>query len=304
MESGAGKSLNLPYSPNSSIVEGIIKNYFDGYGDRPVLEIMQGEQDGTGYLTIYGKETLGNDLYYITISSNLASIREGIDLSNQFLMLSSLVAVIFGVFIIMFTTQRFTQPILEMNKVTTALANLDFSKKVPVRRQDEIGQLATSINDMSSKLEFFINQLKEDVRQQEKIAEMRQEFISNVSHELKTPISIIMGYAEGLQLNINQEEKAAYCDIIVDEAGKMDRLVKQLLEISQIQSGGLEPAPEDFDLTALTKWILNKNDLRFQEKQIDYHLEADDNLYVDGDPNFIDQVITNYISPTPSIIRR
>ncbi len=74
------------------------------------------------------------------------------------------------------------------------------------------------------------NELQSDIERKTKIDEMRQEFLSNVSHELKTPIALIQGYSEGLQENVNDDEgsRQFYCEVIIDEANKMNRMVKRL----------------------------------------------------------------------------
>ncbi len=297
------RDSRFPFTPSLSLMEGIIKNYFDGYNGRPVIEVKQTHGNTSGFLTMYGKENINGQTLYLIIESPLSAIQESIGLSNQFLLMCSLIAIVLAGFIIFFVVNRFTKPILQINRITNSMSKLDFSQKIDVQTQDELGQLGASINDMSAHLEASINQLKaanaqlqEDIRQKEKIAEIRKEFISNVSHELKTPLALIMGYAEGLQLNINAEDRNAYCEIILDEAGKMDRLVKQLLEISQLESGAIELEKEDFDLAGLTRWILEKNALRLKEKGCELVTNFPEEAYVVADYSRIDQVITNYLT--------
>ena len=131
-----------------------------------------------------------------------------------------------------------------MDDIAKNVANLDFSKKYRISdTEDEINRLGKSINTMSDKLETTINQLRrnnsqleKDIQEKSKIDEMRQQFISDVSHELKTPIALIQGYAEGLKENVNTDEESRqfYVDVILDETNKMDVLVKQLLELMKL----------------------------------------------------------------------
>jgi len=293
----------VPFMPAFPMMEGIIKNYFSGYNGRPVITIKQDPSNNSGFLTIYGKEDFEGQDLYIIIETPLSAIKESIALSNRFLLMTSFVAIILAAFIIFFVANRFTKPILQINKITTAMSGLDFSQKIQIESRDELGQLGESINELSSHLERSINELKaanqqlqEDIRQKEKIAEMRKEFISNVSHELKTPLALIMGYTEGLQLNINNEDKNSYCEIILDEAEKMNHLVKQLLEVSQLESGAAELEIEEFNLAGLLHWILEKNALRIEEKNCTLELDIPEEVYVSADYRRIDQVITNYLS--------
>ncbi len=293
----------VPFMSALPMMEGIIKNYFSAYNGQPVITIKQNPSDNSGNLTIYGKENIQGQELYIIIETPLSAIKESITLSNKFLLMSSFIAIILAAFTIFFVANRFTKPILQINKITTAMSGLDFSQKIRINSADELGQLGESINELSSHLERSINdlkaanqQLQEDIRQKEKIADMRKEFISNVSHELKTPLALIIGYTEGLQLNINSEDKNAYCDIILDEAEKMNHLVKQLLAVSQLESGAAELEIEEFNLAALLSWILEKNTLRIAEKHCTLELDIPDEAFVTADYRRIDQVITNYLT--------
>ena len=130
---------------------------------------------------------------------------------------------------------RITRPLTELTRISQRMANLDFEARYTSGGDDEIGTLGHNFNRMSSTLEETIselktanNELQKDIEKKEQIDEMRKEFLSNVSHELKTPIALIQGYAEGLQENINDdpESRAFYCEVIRDEASKMNQMVK------------------------------------------------------------------------------
>ena len=142
------------------------------------------------------------------------------------------------------------------------MSHLDFDVKVPTGSDDELGRLGASINELSSKLEFTIselktanNELQKDIEQKVQIDEMRKEFLSHVSHELKTPIALIQGYSEGLKDNIldDEESKEFYCDVIADEAKKMNRMVQKLLTLNQIEFGNNQVNMERFDITEMIR---------------------------------------------------
>ena len=140
--------------------------------------------------------------------------------------------------------------------------------QVPTGSDDELGRLGASINELSSKLEFTIselktanNELQKDIEQKVQIDEMRKEFLSHVSHELKTPIALIQGYSEGLKDNIldDEESKEFYCDVIADEAKKMNRMVQKLLTLNQIEFGNNQVNMERFDITERSLWKSKKS---------------------------------------------
>ncbi len=156
---------------------------------------------------------------------------------------------------IFLSARRLSRPISEMSAITRDMAELKFDRKVKITSQDEIGELGNSVNLLSQKLSVTLDDLREkneklrdEIELERQLDSMRRGFVANVSHELKTPISIIQGYAEGLKLNINPEARDSYCDTIIDESERMNRLVLSLLELSRYESGQIPLRPETFDL--------------------------------------------------------
>jgi signal transduction histidine kinase len=181
---------------------------------------------------------------------------------------------------------------------------LDFEAKYRSGGQNEIGVLGANFNLMSEKLEEAVSELKnanyelqKDIEQKEKLENMRTEFIGNVSHELKTPIALIQGYAEGLKEGISDspESREFYCDVIIDEANKMNQLVKNLLTLNQLEAGE-EVVLERFDIVELVRGIIQSNDIRIQQKEADVRFHAKDSLYVWADELKVEQVFLNYFS--------
>ena len=193
------------------------------------------------YMLLTGKLDNG----YITyIRLPLSSIEESVRISNRFLYLIASIVIILGGFAITYISKQFSKPISEISAIAKKMSNLDFSQKYMVTDDDEINELGESINVMSEKLEKTINQLRNtnielerDIEKKSKIDEMRKSFISDVSHELKTPIALIQGYSEGLVENVNSdpESRKFYAEVILDEAGKMDKLVRQLIELTRLK---------------------------------------------------------------------
>jgi signal transduction histidine kinase len=134
-----------------------------------------------------------------------------------------------------------------------------------------------------------------DVEKERKLDKMRKDFVSNVSHELKTPLSLILGYAEGLQENIAHDEdsKNYYCSVIMDEAEKMDILVKSLLDLSQIESGFFQLERTDFNLSLLLHDITQKYLTVLADKKIILETDIDANSFVNGDTLRMEQVLLN-----------
>ena len=141
-------------------------------------------------------------------------------------------------------------------------------------------------------------ELQKDIEKKEKIENMRTEFIGNVSHELKTPIALIQGYAEGLKEGISDDpaSRAFYCEVIMDEANKMNQLVKNLLTLNQLEFGEEEVAFERFDIVELIQGVLQSNEILIGQKQAEVRFKAEQPVYVWADEFKVEQVVRNYLS--------
>ena len=142
------------------------------------------------------------------------------------------------------------------------------------------------------------NELLKDIEKKDKIDEMRKEFLSNVSHELKTPIALIQGYAEGLKEGINSDEESRefYCDVIMDEANKMNIMVKKLLTLNQLEFGNDVVNMERFDIVALIKNYIASSDILLKQKEISVRMEDYESVYAWGDEFKVEEVFMNYFS--------
>ena len=158
--------------------------------------------------------------------------------------------------------------------------------------------MSAQLEKTISELKSANNELQKDIESKIKIDQMRREFLNNVSHELKTPIALVQGYAEGLKENISDdpESREFYCDVIMDEAAKMNKLVKNLLTLNQLEEGRDEVAMERFDIVSLIAGVLQSMDIMIQQKEAKVSFAADQPVAVWADEFKIEEVVTNYVS--------
>ncbi len=268
------------------------------------IEIMniRDTQTRINYILLTGKLDNGYSAY---IRLPISSIQESVRISNRFLYLIAGIVIIIGGIAIIYISKQFSNPISELNAIAKKMANLDFSHKYIVTDDDEINELGKSINAMSEKLEATINQLRKtnielerDIERKSKIDEMRKSFISDVSHELKTPIALIQGYSEGLLENVNtdEENRKFYAEVILDESNKMDKLVKQLLELTRLEYENREFNNREFNIVELEKEIVRSSQVMIQEKGTEVIFETEEKIDVYADDFYISQIITNYLT--------
>lgn len=256
---------------------------------------------GNGYLEVSG---FYNKNMIFLMRMAVESINESVNISMKFFITIGIIIMIIGSIVAFIISGEFTKPILKLTGISKQMSDLNFNVKYEVQSNDEIGVLGNSINELSDKLETTIielkqanYQLKADIEKKEKIDEMRKEFISNVSHELKTPIALIQGYAEGLNECVadDDESREFYCSVIIDEAQKMNKMVKSLLSLTQMEFGNSMLQFEKFDIESVIEGVVRT--LEFMIKQNDIRLinNVNKDIFVYADEYKIEEVISNYI---------
>ena len=270
--------------------------------DTYILELKD-IKNGITFLMLLGKIDTNNGVY---IRMPISSITENVKISNHFLYIIGVITLIVSGIVVLIISKRFTKPISEISNIANKMSNLDFSQKYRIKdTDDEIDNLGRSINKMSDKLENTITQLQEtnvelekDIEKKSKIDEMRKQFISDVSHELKTPIALIQGYAEGLIENVNTDEESRefYADVILDEANKMDNMVKNLLELTKLEYGGRVLNNNYFNILELINEELRKYTVFIKENNVDVKFNIKEPIFAYADENSIEQVVNNYLS--------
>ena len=210
--------------------------------DNYVIQKQTDTRLSSEYMVLYGTLSNGN---LILMRTAVESIRESAKISNQFLVYVGVLAIAISAIVTVFVSKRITTPISELTDISKRMTELDFDAKYVSKghRKNEIDELGEHFNRLSCALESTIselksanNELKQDIEKKTEIDEMRKEFLSNVSHELKTPLALIQGYAEGLQecINDDAQRRDFYCEVIMDEADKMNQMVKKLLTLNQL----------------------------------------------------------------------
>lgn len=270
------------------------------YGEFMVKTIEDADS-GSRFITLSGRLTNGQ---LVVMRTPVAPIEESVGITNQFLMISGALTLVISLALSLLIARSFTRPIRELSRVAGSMARLNFSDRYTGKGRGELADLGNSINSMADSLEETISSLKTanvqlagDVERKTRQEESRRAFISNVSHELKTPISLIQTYAEGLKENIADEEsRAYYCEVIEDEAQKMSELIKKMTALMQLEAGSEQLVIKRFDVAGLARSLLLKNRPRFQQAEARVVPPPDEPVFVWGDAYLIENVLTNYLS--------
>ena len=284
------------------------------FSDKPVDEVLyttgnytvQKNKDPrmhTDYIELWGTLS-GGEL--ILMRSPVEGIKSSVHIANRLLIYVGIITLIIGVLINLYLSRRVTDPIRELVDISEKMSKLDFDVKYTSGGDNEIALLGSHMNVLSQTLEHTISELKtannnlqNELNRKAEIDEMRKEFLSNVSHELKTPIALIQGYSEGLKdcVNADEESRDYYCDVIIDEAGKMNKLVRNLLELNQLEFGKDNVTMERFDIVELVSNCIQAVDILIkQDGLLAEFSPAEEVMYVWADEFKVEQVVNNYLS--------
>ncbi len=260
------------------------------------------EEGGTTQYIVFGKDFENG--YHIEITAQKDPIQENANLATRVTTTITVLALVLALVFISAYSKHFTKPLIQMSEVANKIANLDFSAKCEVNRGDEIGTLAENINVVSDSLNTALSELREkneqlmeDIEKERRIEQMRADFISAASHELKTPIAIIRGYAEGLKMNVSEENEGAseYCDIIMRESDRMNVLVLNMLEQSLYSSGIKKPDMAEFDVSAFIEDLLKTVAPIFEEKGVTANYNKTEDFIAFADKTQMTTVLSNIV---------
>ncbi|UPM52745.1 sensor histidine kinase [Gottfriedia acidiceleris] len=251
---------------------------------------------------IYPINTSNGSKEVIFAITSLQPVNEAMYVLKDFYIYAFIIALLLIVIVSFYYSKLITKPLLKMNSVTDQLAKLNFNEKIDIQSDDEIGQLSKSINSLSENLASTIENLQQanvklmkDIEKEKQLEQIRKEFISGVSHELKTPLSIVQSYAEGLKDGLNIEKNGYYADVILKEVDRMNGLVVDMLELSKLQSGTYTLKSEPFLIVDCIENVIIRM-FENSNNHCHFNFNLDEDTLVIGEKRKIEQVIINILS--------
>ena len=244
-----------------------------------------------------------NDSILIAVSS-VQPIKEASSVIRSFYLYLFIGFLILAIFLSRIYSKLISKPLIKLNNVAKRMSTLDFDAKCEVNSDDEIGNLASTLNFLSSNLENSLqtlqeknNQLERDIEKERNLENMRKDFVSSVSHDLKTPLGIISGYAEGLKDGIvSGKDAEVYLETIIDEATKMNLLLTNMLDLSKLESDTINLNLESFNIVRLLQGMVKRFSLELQNKELKVIFNLPEYAYVEGDIMTLERVVQNLLS--------
>lgn len=242
------------------------------------------------------------DRGYVIISSSVDSLKDDAKTANVIIFISSIISLIIIMIFMNWVSKKIANKINEVKDVTNEIANLNFSKKINVNSSDELGDLLNNVNVMSDKLEKSISELeitnkklKQELINKEKQEQARKKLIANISHEFKTPLTIISGYSQLLMDSVNKKDDKESLELIISESQRLSDLVYEFLDLSKLESGNVKLDLSLFNLKEVIEDELNKMSVRINDRKINIETKLKD-IDVKADKKMITRVVENLLT--------
>ncbi|MBJ8076770.1 HAMP domain-containing histidine kinase [Bacillus cereus group sp. N11] len=232
---------------------------------------------------------------YIYAMASLQPVDEAVQMVQDYYIYIVAFVVVLIFLASFYYSKQIAKPLLKINDTTKKIAHLDFTEKIPITSKDEIGDLSKNINTLSNKLHSHIGQLEQDIEKERKLEKTRKEFISGVSHELKTPLSIMKSCISILKDGVAEHKKEYYFQAMEREVDKMDTLILDMLELAKFESGTYKMKMDSFYIDTVIEDICEHLSVEIEKKELRVHKNIGP-FEVVANQGRIEQVIVNFIT--------
>ncbi|MEC0205196.1 ATP-binding protein [Paenibacillus lautus] len=247
----------------------------------------------------------GQEDRYLFVMTSMQPVGEAVGTLKQYFIYIAPMIVVLVMVLSLIYSRMVSRPLVQLNRSAARLAKLDFSAQAEIRSKDEFGELSRSMITLSQNLDEALKELtranarlQEDVEEKLRSEQLRKELIANISHELKTPLGIVKGFAEGLQDGVADDKRERYLTFIVNETDRMNALIMDMLELSKFEVKAIRLQPRSFSLTDLIQQAADSFTRQLEDKrlQLSIHQGQDEEAIVQADSRRIEQVILNLLS--------
>lgn len=242
---------------------------------------------------------------YLFVMTSMQPVGEAVEILKQYFVYLAPVIVVLSIILSLIYSRIVSRPLVLLSRSAARLAKLDFTEQLELYSKDEFGELSRNLITLSRNLDATLKELtlanvklQEDVEEKERSEELRKELIANLSHELKTPLGIVKGFAEGLQDEVASEKRDRYLTLIVNETDRMNDLIMDMLALSKFEAKAILLQPRDISLTHLIGKVTDSfaQQLEFKHLQFCLKTEEQEEMFVKADPRRIEQVVLNLMS--------
>ena len=261
---------------NTALVIRMRQKLFQDGSLYEIVHSSSSQQMLVGHLSADGQ-------YGVIVSASLAQISTAAEVLRSILIPLAVLLLVLDLLVAILFSRWFTRPIERLSTGAQEIASGNYDVQISVVHHDEIGRLAEDFNHMAAEVK--------------RSAQLEKDILANVSHDLRTPLTLIKGYAETVRdlTGTDEEKRTEQCNIIVDETDRLSALVNSVLELSKVQNGSEKPNPIDFDMSELCFEVAGRYDALCDQNHWTLQLEADHAAPVHADPAMMERVMHNLL---------
>ncbi len=266
----------------------------------------QDKWSGVNYAVLIRSLAAGsNGGGYLFVMTSLQPVGEAVGVLKQYFVYLAPIIVVLVVILSLIYSRIVSRPLVMLNRSAARLARLDFTEQPEIHSKDEFGEMSRSLITLSHNLDTTLTELthanvklQEDVAEKQRSEQLRKELIANISHELKTPLGIVKGFAEGLQDGVASEKRDRYLALIVNETDRMNALIMDLLELSKFEAKAIRLQPRSLSLTTLIQKVADSFAQQLESKHLQFKIDTVEveELFVKADLRRMEQVVLNLFS--------
>ncbi|WP_139992891.1 sensor histidine kinase [Paenibacillus paridis] len=242
------------------------------------------------------------DRYAIAMTS-LQPVGEAVSILKRYFIYLTPVILVLVILLSLAFSRLVSSPLVKLSRLATRMAQLDFTIQPTVHSKDEFGDLSRSMNTLSENLNTALQQLtesnrelQEEIDKKQRLEQLRKELIGNISHELKTPLGIVKGFAEGLQDDVAADKRERYLQLIVNETDRMNALIMDMLELSKYEAKAVRLQFTELSLAKLIQNVADSFSYQLESKQLQVTIQEAGELMVKADARRMEQVVQNLLS--------
>jgi two-component system sensor histidine kinase VanS len=242
---------------------------------------------------------------YLFVMTSLQPVGEAVGILKQYFVYMAPIIFVLVMVLSMIYSRIVSRPLVKLSRSATRLAKLDFTVQPEIHSKDEFGELSRNMVALSRNLAATLKELtganvklQEDMEEKRRSEQLRKELIANISHELKTPLAIVKGFAEGLQDGVAGDKKDRYLALIVNETDRMNALIMDMLELSKFEAKAIQLQSRSLSIADLVQKAADSFSQQLESKHLQYRINIgeEEELFVKADARRIEQVVMNFLS--------
>ncbi|PAD35656.1 sensor histidine kinase [Terribacillus saccharophilus] len=255
------------------------------------------------------------EIQYLFSVTSLQETKDTNEALRVFYLYIGIAGILLILLLSLFYSRLVSSPLIKLNEMAKKMVHLDFSSVKPIKQKDELGSLSNNMLIMAQNLDVALDdlkqaneKLKQDMEKRKKMEKAQREFFEHASHELKTPLSIVKSFAEGLQDGISPDKHDHYIDVIIEESDKMQVLIGDMLDLAKLENGAIKLRKSSFLLSEMIEDLSDKMYCMAKDKQVSIEVMPRNEMPITADYEWMERVMRNLLvnavrhSETDSVI--